>query len=294
MSLLTGFEANGLLSIKRCLRRKAGVLRERAVHGSHSGFRQWVEHLQHRPLVRVADGGPGTRVLVPVLRGRLLRGRATDLQRGCVRPPEVPGPRVQGVRALGQPGAVHQVRVLEKAPEGVLAITQEGGRLWSGVLVAISLGAPVGLGGRGAVAAEAAAGQVLEELAVGLQHLQVEGGGGRLLPPRGHLGHKRRDPHKGRRGPSRGIGWRGLPLGASPGWKGSWFGNRRDCHKRRGFEARLRGPDCEMDSLLPELFFRRRGLGKGRIQRVRSQRGGRASALRSARSRRGHSSKCEI
>lgn len=289
MSLLTGVEANGLCSRKRCLRRKAGVLQERAVRGSHSGFRQWVEHLQHCPLVRVTDGGPRTQVSVPVLPWRRLRGGATDLQWGCVRPSEVPGP-VQGVRALGQPGAIHQVRVLEKAPEGVLAITQEGGRhLWSGLLVAISLGAhwlwkeraPVGPVGRGVVAAEATAGQVLEELAVGLQNLQVEGSGGRLLPPRRHLGHKRRDPHEGRRGPRRGVVWRWLPFSTFPRRKRSRFGNRRGCHRRRGFEARLWGPDCKMDSLLPGLFFRRRWLERGRTQRVREEPawGARAAAL---------------
>ena len=44
----------------------------------------------------------------------------------------VPVPRVQGVRALGKPGGIQQVMVVEKAPEGILIIlimAEEGGGL---------------------------------------------------------------------------------------------------------------------------------------------------------------------
>ena len=42
-------------------------------------------------------------------------------------PSEVPGPRVRGIGALGKPGIIQQVRVVEEAPEGILTVAEKGG-----------------------------------------------------------------------------------------------------------------------------------------------------------------------
>lgn len=253
---------------KRPAGRRHPFCRTAAVQASHSCFRQRVKHLQHRPLVLVTDGHPVIEGLPPGLRERLPGSRGRGWRRGCMCSFQAPRPRVQRVGALGKPRTLQHAGVVEKAPEGILRITERGGRLGLGLLGAIGFGArglrkasaPVGglCGGTVAAAREGA-----EERAVGaLQQLQVEGGGGRLLPPRGGQGHGRRDVQRGRRGGhGRGGVWcllppARLPLGALPRLKRPRFGDRRDGGWRRGFKARLWGPDCKMDRLLPKLVFR--------------------------------------
>lgn len=223
-----------------------------AFQASPSCFCQWVKHLQHGPLVLVTDCHPAGEIFLSVLQGQLRGRRGSNLQWvqwGRVCSFQALSPRVQWVRALGKPGILQKARVMEKAPEGILIVTQKGGCLCLGLPGALSFGACgrgsteagkwrhkctlVGQVCRGPVAAWGAAGEGLEELAVALQHLQVEGCGCRFLPPpRGGLGCGRWHLQGGRQGGSchgRGLFWCGLPLGTLPRLKCPRFGNRRGC-----------------------------------------------------------------
>lgn len=224
--------------------REEGTLRAAAaVPAPSSCVRERVKHLQYRPLVLVAAGPAGANVPLPAPRWQLLGSGGG----GCSW--RAPGPRVRRVVALGKPGVLRQARVVEKAPEGIPTVPKKGGRLGLGLPGAVGVGARrgvraeasgwrgqgtvvLGWASGGPVAVGAAEGERLEAIAA-LEHLQVEGGGGGLLPPRGRPGHGGRLLPRGRWGGRGGGIVRGrppparLPLGALPGLQRSRFGHGR-------------------------------------------------------------------
>lgn len=109
--------------------------------GFPSGFRQWVKHLQHRSLVLVTDCHPGTKVFWSVLWGSgSWAGEALTCSGAECTLPRFPVPE-SGIGALGKPGIIQQVRVVEEAPEGILVVTERGGHPDFLSRGAISLGA---------------------------------------------------------------------------------------------------------------------------------------------------------